>query len=69
MARRGWNEAQARQEIARVDEDRRAFLRSSFGRDPADPHLYDLLVNVGSLPLEAAAEIVVAAWKAKFHRE
>jgi cytidylate kinase len=68
MARRAWSEAQARQEIARVEDDRRAFLRSSFGRDPEDPHLYDMVINVGRLPLERAVQIVEAAWKAKFGR-
>lgn len=66
VERRGWDEKKAREEIERIDDDRRAFLKASFGRDPADPHLYDLVINVGLIPLERAAEIVEVAWKAKY---
>ncbi len=66
VARRGWTESQARYEIQRTDDDRIAFLRAGFGRDPRDVQLYDLVVNVGRLPLERAALVIEAAWRAKF---
>lgn len=64
--RRGWSEAQARAELEQADADRKDFLRASYGKDPADPTCYDLVVNVAHMPLERAAAIVEAAWGAKF---
>jgi cytidylate kinase len=55
-------ETQARQYIATVDRGRREFVSRFFHRDVADPHLYDLVINVDFLGPEAAAEEIVAAW-------
>ncbi|MFO0750089.1 MAG: cytidylate kinase-like family protein [Myxococcota bacterium] len=66
VARRGWSEAQARAEVARVDADRKAFLKAGFGRDPTDPAGYDLVINLASFTLARAAEVVELAWAAKF---
>ncbi len=55
-------ETQARQYIATVDRGRREFVARFFHRDVADPHLYDLVINVDFLGLEAAAEEIAAAW-------
>lgn len=57
---------EARAEVERIDHERVAFNRHHYGRNVADPVAYDLVVNTGSLPLEAAAEVVVAAYRAKF---
>lgn len=57
------SEAQARQFIATVDRGRREFVSRFFHRDVADPHLYDLVINVDFLGSEAAGEHIVAAWR------
>jgi len=65
-ARRGITVAEARAEIETVDADRRAFMRDHFGRDIDEPTAYDLVVNTGTLSLERAAGLVVAAYEARF---
>lgn len=64
--RRGLTELDARAEIATVDADRAAFMRDHYGREVDDPTAYDLVVNTGSVPLDAAATIVAAAYEARF---
>ena len=39
-----------------------------FGREVDDPHHYDVVVNTGWTTPEAAADVVVAAYVAKFGR-
>jgi cytidylate kinase len=63
---RGMGDREARAEVERIDHERATFNRHHYGRNIADPVLYDLVVNTGSFPLEAAAEVVVAAYRAKF---
>ena len=48
--------------------DRAAFMRTSYRKEVADPMHYDLIVNVGRMPLEAAADLVAHAYGAKFAR-
>lgn len=64
--RRNLSDAEARAAIATVDADRRAFTRDHYGRDADDPAGYDLLINTGSVPLERAVSLVVAAYDARF---
>jgi cytidylate kinase len=64
--RRGLSDAEARAEIATVDADRAAFMRDHYGRDLDDPTAYDLLVNTGTVPLDRAASLVIAAYDARF---
>jgi len=48
--------------IRRTDRARRKFNRRFFHQDTNDPHLFDLVINVGQLgPAEAAEQIVHAA--------
>lgn len=51
----------ARQKMHNLDTGRRAFVSHFFHRDIDDPHLYDLVLNVERLGLEATAECIVAA--------
>jgi cytidylate kinase len=53
--------AAARAMVADADRDRRAFVRDLYGKDIDDPAGYDLWVNTGTLSLDAAADIIVAA--------
>jgi len=54
---------QARHFITTVDRGRREFVTRFFHHDVADPHLYDLVINVDFLGPEAAAEEIVLAWE------
>jgi cytidylate kinase len=60
--------ARARSRVEEVERDRRAFYRRHFDRDVTDPGHYDLMVNTGTLSIDAAVEIIVAAYKAKLGR-
>jgi cytidylate kinase len=59
-------EGKARAEVERLDRERLTFLQHHYHRDAADPSAYDLVVNVGGITLKGAADIVVAAYRAKF---
>lgn len=50
----------------RVDAERDEFCLRHFGRDPADVHAYDLILNTGSMSESACADVVVSAFHAKF---
>ena len=69
MDQRAMTEAQARHFVAAEDRGRREFVSRFFRRDVADPHLYDLVINVEFLGPEAAAEEIVAAWSGRAARQ
>ncbi|MBW2527379.1 MAG: hypothetical protein JRI23_24570 [Deltaproteobacteria bacterium] len=48
--------------------DRQAFIRQHYGRSLSEPAYYDLLLNTGTIPEARAAQVVVAAYRAKFDR-
>jgi hypothetical protein len=64
--RREMTQAEARKEIAESDADRAAFVRDHYHKDVDDPASYDLVVNTGTLGVEAAGEVVVAAFRLRF---
>ena len=66
--RRGIEPKVAEREIARTDRDRLGYLRRYHVKDPDNPAWYDLVVNTGSLGPEKAADVILAAWEAKFGR-
>ncbi len=43
------------------DQARTAYLQKYFGRDPSDPDLYDMILNMARLSVDAAAEIICHA--------
>lgn len=59
------SQEEARKLVSKEDAERRAFVRKYFHTDTSDPLNYDLLVNLGNLPMNAAVEAVKAAWKNK----
>jgi cytidylate kinase len=59
----GVKEEDARQRIIRREARRAAFVKRSYDADIADPEHYDLTLNTGRMPIEFAAEAVVAAVK------
>ncbi len=60
------SEKEARARCERIDRERQEFIRSNYDRDIDDPTGYDLLVNTGTCSLDVAAEIVIAALRARF---
>lgn len=66
VERKGMDVAAARAEVATVDAERRAFVRDHLGADVEQAAAFDLHVNTGTLPVQKAAELVVAAYRARF---
>jgi cytidylate kinase len=54
---------EAREEIARLEAERRRFIRKYFRVDPDDPRAFDLVLNLRSLDPGTAAGIVVEAYR------
>ncbi len=51
----------AEEYIRRTDGQRTEFVRRYFGRDPQDPHNYDLILDGGALGEELCGELIVTA--------
>jgi CMP/dCMP kinase len=64
--RQGVSLAQGEVIVRRVDRERAAFYRQHFAIDWEDPSLFDLSINTARIPLSQCAEIVVAAYTARF---
>ena len=56
----GTTRQQAAAEVRRRDADRQQYLQRYYRRDVNDPCGYDLQINTGTIPLEAAAQLVLA---------
>ncbi len=61
-------EKEAREEALTIDEERRDFIRHHYNRDIEDPAGYDVTINTGTLSLELATDLVVAAYRGKFEK-
>lgn len=59
MLERGLREKEARRYIVETDHDRNEYIRDHFRQDATDPHLYDLVLNVGDISIDGAAEMIV----------
>jgi len=57
--------AEARERIRQDDAARARFIRQAYREEIDDPAGYDLILNVGSLAADAAAECVLAALRHK----
>jgi len=53
----------AKRRIIRTESERRAFIRKYFNADITDPINYDLVLNTGTLSIEAAANAIKSASK------
>jgi cytidylate kinase len=51
--------------VAKVDHERKDFIRDQFQKDPRDPMNYDLVINTSALTVEGTAGIVMAALRQK----
>ena len=66
--RQGITSKEADRVVRRVERERLSFIRRHYGVEVGDARHYDLVVNTGFFSLEAAAAVVVAAYKGKFGR-
>jgi hypothetical protein len=64
-AAQGIAEAEARADVARVDNGRRTFARERYDIAWGDPRHYDLLLDVSTFGASGAAAIIVAAVEAR----
>lgn len=60
------NRKEAEKIVIKSDKERAAFVLRFFHRDIEEPQCYDMVINLGSLTLSAAEEIIMQALKAKF---
>lgn len=68
MQREGVQQAEARSRIQLKDRDRSRYLQSIHHCHPADPHLYDLVINTHVLDLDGAVELICLALEHKARR-
>ncbi len=61
LLQRGVNENEAREIVEESDRQREAFVKEHFHHQAADPHMYDLVINVEKLVPEDAADLIVDA--------
>ena len=66
VRRESLDQQEARRIITERDQHRADFVRHHFRQDVSEPTDYDLVVNSGTYDLDAMAEIVLAAYEAKF---
>jgi len=59
-------EAEARRLIREWEEGRREFVARFFHHDVADPHCYDLVLNVERWGNEGTADLIIAAFRQRF---
>ena len=64
--RHGVSIAQGEAIVRRVDRERAAWYRQHFAVDWEDPAMFDLSINTARIPLSQCAEIVAAAYAARF---
>jgi len=57
----GVSAEEAKRRIIRTESERRAFIRKYFNADITDPINYDLVLNTGTLSIEAAADAIKSA--------
>jgi len=56
--RTGLGREEAARRVATTDQDRTKFVRENLHKDPADPTLYDLVLNTARLSVEECAELI-----------
>jgi len=61
MALGGGEEEAVWAQLRRTDHARAAYVHHFYGVDPADPALYDLVVDTSVVPLESCVDAIVAA--------
>jgi cytidylate kinase len=59
---------EAERQLTQVERERQAFIRRHYDRDVGFPGHYDIVINTESIAPDRAADLVVAAYQAKFGR-
>ena len=65
MQREGLDQTAARARIQLKDRDRTRHLQVEYNKNPADPELYDLVVNTSMLDLDSVVDLVSLALERK----
>lgn len=68
MRREGLDEAAARKRIQSKDTDRARYLQETYNHNPADAHLYDIIVNTDVIDLDSAVDLLYLALQHKAKR-
>jgi cytidylate kinase len=63
--RRGFGREQAEEEIGKIDQQRRKFIKNHFNSDINDPSAYDLIINSTYLEINKIAGIILNAYPQK----
>jgi len=66
--REGLDKHEAEKRVREVERQRRTFNKRYYGKEVDNPLHYDLVLNTGWTTQEAAAGVVIAAYRAKFGR-
>jgi len=66
--REGLSEGEAERQVVHVERERQSFIHRHYDRDMGDPTHYDIVVNTEVIPPDQAADLLVAAYRAKFGR-
>jgi len=68
MEYEGLNEPQAKERIAKVESERKMFVKQYFRRDINRPNSYDLTINTTAFDMKQASDLIVDAFTLKFSR-
>jgi cytidylate kinase-like protein len=69
MERRQCSHREAGKFVDDTDRGRADFVQRYFQRDVADPHLYDLVVNLEHTPRESAVELILGDYMLRFDQQ
>jgi cytidylate kinase len=64
--REGMSLLEAQTKVARVDRERGEFFEKNFNTEITDPLGYDLMINTGTISLEAGAQIIAESYRQRF---
>lgn len=64
----GFTQEEAKEVIAKVEKERKLFVKQYMKRDATKSNAYDLTINTTYFPLEQAADLIVEAFHRKFPR-
>lgn len=64
----GHSKEKAKEVIAKVEKERRDFVKQYFRKDPDKNNSYDLTINTTYFRVEEATDVIVEAFKKKFSR-
>ncbi len=66
MEREQLSRGRAEARVREVEQTRRSFIDKTFDADVTDPGHYDVVINLGALTIEQAADVLSAAYATRF---